>query len=558
MSRTTIRRLMRDLNELVREPIDNANLNYVNEDNIFELHANVIIADGPYKGLLIHFLILIPDGFPAASPAGRMAANYPFNGNHHGHIHGDKICNDYLSDFQDFFDAVDRGERKRATGWSPGITLSNLLLVMKQFFADTDCPTPNQDTIKSIFERVEKYTCPSCPHTGAVPYPSLIIPVEIVEPSKSSESSSSSFINPPDQISSADTLRSLESSELPSSSSISPPDQISSSEAGSASDSLTSPITSDPLLERAREILICSASKENIIDNSDIILGYPIALKRGARNKIFVTPIPELTSYEQYMLQLQQHGINSSVHIRTANGISYTHWLPIYINEQHFTSHKDHFYNTIAKICNKDTFSPNMIITTLPCLMNKMVVSIMNGNVYESENAIIAYCQLLHTMLHLIDKPLQQVIEDKVIQFIKNPKCRTKEAVPDIGEFLIILSLSRQYSFYHQAIQRPLLVEFFARKVWWLEQKESEYISSLKEFKSPSGSLKERLSQIDKGILQQHLMVNFKASEVSNKLLIFTTTHCIEWYSTKMEWVPYYKSLRMGTECPFPLTKYLS
>ena len=51
--------------------------------------AQVLINDGPYRGIMIHLILHIPEDYPLTGPAGNIAPGLEFNSHYHGHIHED-------------------------------------------------------------------------------------------------------------------------------------------------------------------------------------------------------------------------------------------------------------------------------------------------------------------------------------------------------------------------------------------------------------------------------------------------------------------------------------
>ena len=195
---------------------------------------------------------------------------------------------------------------------------------MKHYLADTDLPVPSQYTVDNVFAAVKQYKCPECPHTFATPHPALPV---IVQDDKA------------DKLAAAVGLLALSSESE----------------------------------HRARSILVCAGSKENYVDCPELVLGYPISMKYDRRKRMWTTLIPELMGYEQYILQIQEKGIDKlenfeGVNLRTPGGEHYTHWLPVYINETHFTQNKQCLENTISVLSNgiegssSNDFQPQMVI----------------------------------------------------------------------------------------------------------------------------------------------------------------------------------------------------
>lgn len=435
--RNASKRIMKDLKEIEKDPVEGCSIAPY-EGNLFKLHVNITVQDGPYKGNIMHIVLDIPPTYPHSSPAGSMAPEFPFGQEDHEHIHGTGICNDYLSNYESFFKMIDGGNIQAGSGWTSACTLKSLLMILQQFFVDPDNVKPNENHINRVRTMIDKYECP-CGHTTKNP-------------------------DPPIHSSSESKQEVIESSSVSS--------------------------LSDLQIKRAREVLICFASKENIIDNKDIKLGYPIDLNRDRYGRIHPNLVPELISYEQYILEVQKNGgfvscSRNGTKFRTASGKTYTNWLPIYINEEHFNNVRQHTENCISVISNgirgveKNDFQPEMVIRVLPCLMNKMVVAIMNGNLHESESAIFAYCHYLRLFMRFLHeyKDLQDKIEHKMAKFSTDVKSRDKQNIGDIGEFIICLALSKQFTY--DKMKDVLLGEYFARQIYWINKENDRFLKNI-------------------------------------------------------------------------------
>ena len=435
------RRIVHDLRDIQKSPIPGISIHPVNDD-IFTLHANITIFEGPYEGIIIHLVLNIPESFPQTSPAGKIFPGFPFTSEHHHHIYNTMgICNDYLSNFGNFFG------KEAGTGWTPSITLKDLLLVLQPFLADPDFyhndPVPT-DVIERLRKNVATFEC-ECGHSTKKPMPPLGLQTEHIKPIISN---------------------------------------------------------------RVTENLICSISKMSIFDDEGktMILGYPIHLRVDKRKRLWTTLIPEIISYEQYVLAIQSY---NGGYYRSATGQPYTNWLPIYIDEKHFQRGLTHVRNCISVVSNgiqgtkENDFQPDMILRVLPALINKNIVAMMNGETHESESAIFAYCHFLRLFMRLLEMypKMKATINSEISQFIQNKSYRNKSRVPDIGEFIFKLFLS-DYSYNDEKVKTPLLEEYFARQIFWINKK---YPGVL----------------INKIAHQQRMDRMFSATEVSNKLLVF-------------------------------------
>ena len=164
-----IRRIISDLKENQTQPIDGVSV-YLSdrrqdddEDDLFTLHCNIDIKDGPYAGIIVHTILKIPEKYPYMAPAMNIAPDYTmFSHDYHEHIHGTSICNDMLSNYAWFFETQKKDQV--ASGWSSGYTLNVILGQMQVFFAnDIDLPImPSNESIERLRQFSKSYTCQTC------------------------------------------------------------------------------------------------------------------------------------------------------------------------------------------------------------------------------------------------------------------------------------------------------------------------------------------------------------------------------------------------------------
>merc|ERR1712187_341436 len=109
-----------------------------------------------------------------------------------------------------------------------------------------------------------------------------------------------------------------------------------------------------------------------------------------------------------------------------------------------------------------------------------------------------------HILLALCKKYplLQQAVEERIQLFLSDESQRVKAKVPNLGEFICLLSVSDRYDW--SSVAAPLLCEVFDRNVLWL-LKRYPHLSELK----------------DSGVSDERLRCTFQCALVSMRLLMF-------------------------------------
>jgi ubiquitin-protein ligase len=477
---SAVKRIYQDLKELDREPVHGISVAIPDEDP-FTLHANILISEGPYTGLLIHTIIRLPDNYPLTGPSMNIAKGLNFDHRFHEHIfndpyNGNTICNDMLTNFGSYFNSIDHGKKKVASGWTSACTLKSVLLQMTVFFSDSDLPKqcqPTNEVIESLKTELESYKCPDCKHTTKNPLPSIQANLQ------DSGSNTSSKVNLASNTSSEVNLASNTSSEV--------------NLAGNTD-----------LLKNYRDRLTCGITKSNIFDDPSMIIGYPINVERTKYRMIF-TPIIEPLSYDAY-ISSRDNEINKSgkkFTMMSSLGKPYNYWIPCYIDENNFNN-KDKLFEECINMIKEDKvdvkgtkFDPKYALDNLVMLLNHISVAIFNGSSHESDNLLNGYCHFLQLVFYLIKKhpELTKHINTEIKKFIDGKQ--TKQDVPDIGVFIMKIFLS---DYKLDELKSELINEYFARQVFWMQKANVKF---------------------NDNNVQNILKDRFKASEVSNRLYLF-------------------------------------
>ena len=486
-----IQRIYKDMKEIETSPHDGISIAIPDENNPFEMRVNIIIKEGIYKDILLHAIMIIPNDYQLKAPKMILAPGHNFTQKFHNHI----FPSDFIKDgYTICIDLLDHGffENTEKTGWTAAYTLSTILMQMQVFFAyDYDLiELPSQADIDLLRKSSQKYVTSfkltdgrTQTHSYNKPYPPFQ-KIKILD-------------NNAEEVKNEEKLN---------------------------EDQDESNIIKK---KKAFEKMTCYMSLCTPEDSSSA-LGYPLKINidKNTKKRVF-NPILEILSYEGY--QQQKNGVNvdefEEMPFKSAFGENYNFWFPLYINETLFTQNKKQIFEVLENLQpsdaqKKDNFEKKIIMSIFPNLMNKMIVALHKGELHKSIAAIEAYCHFLRLSLRVLDEfpETQNLINNRIDKIFLTNEQRNKQNLGDMGEFLILWSLSK-YSLQNENIWKILIVEYISRQIYWVQQlilTDDKIFSELdkKEFKKNASNFFNDLNN-------EKLAKFYAASKVSNDLLLF-------------------------------------
>ena len=247
------------------------------------------------------------------------------------------------------------------------------------------------------------------------------------------------------------------------------------------------------MIDRKKEMIVenltCYFFRENFIDNSEILLGYPIVQSRSVygKDKIELYPIPQLLTYEAFQMQTSNSQSNNNNNnnymfgslmdfqpkIKAANNQYFNNWLPIYVNEAHFLKNLDTIKTAIKTIKNEVQFHPEQIFDILPIILNKMIIGIFNGKSIVSTSYITCYFHyvlLFKRLCREYQEEFNTYVNKRINLITMNDYEVNKKIVPDIGDFFMLIFLSNKDMSSPEMIKikNVLIEEFLIRQIYWI------------------------------------------------------------------------------------------
>ena len=435
-----IKRVTNDLKELNKCPLEGIGVAQIDNDPL-KFVVNIELMSGPYIGYKVQLLMTMSENYPINPPKLLIYPNQMIGEDYHHHIFGTYHEKEYYYEFcinllENEFN-MDTNEEH--TGWNPAYTISSILLQVQNFISDPDMHNmPSQHEIDILMKSMDNYQRPffdgekQVIHTWKNPFPKMHY-------SKIKEEKDKMKV-----------------------------------------------IMIDRKKEMILENLTCYFFRENFIDNSEILLGYPIVQSRSVygKDKIELYPIPQLLTYEAFQMQTSHPQSNNTNYmlgslmdfqpkIKAANNQYFNNWLPIYVNEAHFLKNLDTIKTAIKTIKNEVEFHPEQIFDILPIILNKMIIGIFSGKSIISTSYITCYFHyvlLFKRLCREYQEEFNTYVNKRLNLITMNDYEVNKKIVPDIGDFFMLIFLSNKDMSSPEMIKikNVLVEEFLIRQIYWI------------------------------------------------------------------------------------------
>ncbi|KAF3905855.1 hypothetical protein AA313_de0207750 [Arthrobotrys entomopaga] len=157
-------------------------------------------------------------------------------------------------------------------------------------------------------------------------------------------------------------------------------------------------------------------------------------------------------------------------------------WCPMYLTEEHFQRALPDIKEFMVEMCPEygtRLFTPRMVLDVIPKMMNTLVVLLMDNGESISSKAIEGYF-LLHRLFKamIAEFPQLQVeIDERIRRVAASEDGRVKNALPSLGNFFPLLSVSEKYSWVTPGLSKAIVGEFFDRAVIWTAREHPKIVN---------------------------------------------------------------------------------
>jgi len=407
-----IRRLQQDFKQLQENPLVGCNAAPLDSD-IKTWYANVVGPEGtPYYGICIRFVMEFPDSYPIDPPKAFFVSDitYVSGASYKDSSGRTVVCLDLFGNFRDVH--IEWKSDGVASGWTPSYTVTSILVSMQSLIM-SGLLSIQPDVIARTKKSSSEIKCAATGHDGSDPL--KFVP----------------------RVPTFEEVRKIE-------------EERRAKEAANKKEGFD-----------VSNHFICYATQQ-VFPN--VQLGYGIQV---SGNQVS-------TPCEYLSLEAFKNGIRNGTRNQR---ISY--WIPLYITKDHFTATKDHLFNNSQVIYTElRKASKNLrqnaplalqVLEILSASMNNMVVEVMNNqnNLTANDVFIDGYFAFYRILVEAAQSnpKLVEHVDGAITKFLQGPAGRNKSEIPNLGNFLIGLLISKKYNW--PSISREFISECDARNVFW-------------------------------------------------------------------------------------------
>ncbi|KAJ3163496.1 hypothetical protein HDU86_000075 [Geranomyces michiganensis] len=473
---TGFARLLRDLQEIHREPVAGVEV-HVCEDDVTRLCVVLSPQAGRFEGIRLHLSVRIPENYPKDSP--QVSISTPFA---HPNVFGSYICCDILKGH------IVREPNGYIGGYTPAYSLQTIFVQLLSFFTADRVEQEWGGTFIKAYDfdkaalqkQIARFVCKDCGfnlnasrglnpnRTRRLPRPAEANFARLGRKDSGFQGLPSTNIAGDDQACALGILDSV-------------PDCWS---------LIAENLTTRDLLILARAYPPFAKAVDTPSDCvrrelrcfylhvgfKDEILGIGIS-KTGTGRQTKITSGFELLSYKAFREYRVREG---------PWGEEISAFLPLVLNGPHFANAQSMIEDQLMALAGRNEgrgiFDPAVVVQVLAKWMNQMVVDLMKNVggeetkpgstatktvLHASEKALNGYCTLLHLLLTFARRyrTITEVAHQQVHRFLARESGRSKKEVPDFGEALCWFALVPNLSW--QAVGRTLFDELLVRNVYW-------------------------------------------------------------------------------------------
>lgn len=412
MSATAVKRLQQDLKRLKEEPIVGAMAQPASDKDIMIWHGIVVGTGGTsLAGIPIRFCMEFPNDYPNVPPDAFFETKiYYRNGvqmtDNKGRI---AVCLNIFGNFAH----IHTEWSSQAAGWSPAYTVSTILislqaLVMGEMFSD------RPSDIEQMISSAMKFKCPETGHDGSDQ--SKWFPQVITDPAVAAEIIKKTREKNPQ---------------------------------------LNTPLVT---------FYICYAN--GVFNATNSAIGYGVHIV-NPRNGILSSPCEYLS----------EASFNQGAVRKSSTNMPFEHWLPILIRSADWNSEKKikkkfvFAVDTISAAIGLNGDIHEKVFKVCSSIMNNLVVEIMNNkdNATANDKFINGYFSIYRLLKQYAEdedqKKLINFSNESLKRFKEQANARIKKSVPNLGEFLMHLTISTEFTW--KDICKVFMNECDARNVFW-------------------------------------------------------------------------------------------